>query len=370
MKVSLLQENLNSALSHVSRFTASKAQLPILNNILVSSDEGRLKLSATNLELGINYWLGAKIEIPGEFSIPAKDISEFISYLPAGKIDLDLNDQLLLSITSPKANSTFTTMPATDFPILPVVDETKTLSLNSSLLLKTIQQVVFASAVDDSRPVLTAVLCRFTSDSVTFVATDGFRLSHKSIKFVDPLPISETQTYLIPSRCLSEIAKLSKNNETIKIGLSNEHQIIFVLNDSQLVSRLVEGDFPDYHRIMPESFSTKIYVNRFELSQSIKMASVFARASANVVRLSIKSEGIELTANAPQVGHNITRLEAKVEGEPLDIAFNYKFISDFLNIVQGEEIVIELNQPLSPGAFRDQSDPELTHIIMPVRIQD
>jgi DNA polymerase-3 subunit beta len=146
--------------------------------------------------------------------------------------------------------------------------------------------------------------------------------------------------------------------------------LVFVLEDLELVSRLIDGEYPDYHRIVPESGATKVYLNRDEFTQAVKQTSVFARESANVVKLSLKSNSIELSANAPQIGQNKASVDARIEGEPLEIAFNYKFISDFLNICTGEEITLELNEPLSPGLFRDQSDPHLTHIIMPVRIQD
>jgi DNA polymerase-3 subunit beta len=374
MKLSLLQENLNIALSSVSRFVALKAQLPILSNILFSTDSGRLKLSATNLELGINYWLGAKIADEGSFTIPAKEITEFVSYLPTGKLDLELNPQSLLEVASAKAQSTFTTIPAADFPVLPSLNEKTSLEIDLNVLSDTISQVAFAAAADDSRPVLTAVLCRFSVDSLSLVATDGFRLSLKEIKLVNPLVLPKGQenlTFLIPSRSLLEVAKLAKSTKKLKFGLSSDaHQLIFVLEDLELVSRLIEGEYPDYQRIIPESFATKIHLDKNEFAQAVKIASVFARESANVVKLSIKSSSIDVSANATQIGQNKATVDARVEGEPLEIAFNYKFISDFLASCKGNEVVIQLNEPLTPGLFQDVADPHFTHIIMPVRIQD
>ena len=189
MKFSVLQENLNTALQNVSRFVSPKTQLPILSNILFQSDQGRLKLSATNLELGINYWLGAKLEDEGSFTIPSKEITEFVSYLSAGKIDVDLNDKSLLTVNSAKASSTFTTSPATDFPTSPSLDLSKAFDLDLSLLTKTVNQIVFASASDDTRPILTSVYWHFTPDQFTIAATDGFRLSVKTSKLVNPLNI-------------------------------------------------------------------------------------------------------------------------------------------------------------------------------------
>ncbi len=374
MKFSLLEENLNPALAHVSRFVSAKAQLPILNHILFATDSGRLKLSATNLEMGINFWVGAKIETEGNLCLPAKDIAEFISYLPVGKLNFDLNDHQLLSVKSAKASSTFTTLPPSDFPQIPSLDSKTAFDFDLPVLAQSVSQVAFSAAVDDARPVLTSVLCRFSSDNLTLVATDGFRLSVKNIKLVNPVDLKagdDQLTLLIPAKSLMEVLKLSGSSPKIKIGLTpDRHQVVFVLEDLELVSRLIEGDYPNYERIIPESSSTKIFVNKNELAQAIRLASVFARQSANIVRFSVKKSSLELSANAPQIGQNQISLDARIEGDPLDIAFNYKFISDFLSVTKGDEIVIELNQPLTPGAFRDQSDPHFLHIIMPVRLQD
>ncbi|MFA5025882.1 MAG: DNA polymerase III subunit beta [Candidatus Shapirobacteria bacterium] len=372
MKLSLLEENLSLALSHTSRFVASKVQLPILNHILFSTDNGRLKLSATNLELAINYWLGAKIEKEGSFCLPAKEITEFVSYLPAGKIDLFLKDSNVLTLTSSKTESNFACLPPADFPEIPTLDPKTAFEIDLPVLTQAINQIAFAAATDDSRPVLTAILCTFSNEELTLVATDGFRLSLKSIKLVNPLGLStEKETLLIPAKSLLEIVKLAKNTKKVKIGLTKDaHQIVFVLEDLELVSRLIDGEYPDFNRIIPKSCGTKVYLNRDEFTQAIKQTSVFARQSANVVKVSLKANSIELSANAPQIGQNKAIVDARIEGETLDIAFNYKFISDFLAICTGSEIVLELNESLSPGLFRDQSDIHLTHIIMPVRIQD
>lgn len=368
MKLSLLQENLNLALGNVSKFVSSKSQLPVLNNILFSTDNGRLKLSATNLEMGINYWIGAKIEKEGSFTIPSKEITEFVSYLSSGKLDLSLNDNNLLSVNSSKAESTFTTIPSSDFPEFPVIDKNSLIEIDSSLLNDAISQIAFSAAIDDSRPVLTSILCRFEGNNLTLVATDGFRLSLKEIKLKDKV---KDNLLLVPAKSLIEITRLSKNSKNIKMGVTVDgHQIAFVLDDLELFSRLIEGDFPEYKRIIADSYSTKVFVNRTEFSQAVKIASVFAKESANVVRFNFKKSNIEISANAPQIGQNKTEIEARVEGEYLEIAFNFKFLSDFLNVCKGNEIVIELNESLTPGFFHDQSNPAFTHIIMPVRLQD
>lgn len=372
MKLSLLEENFSQALSHTSRFVASKVQLPILNNILLSTDNGRLKLSATNLDLAINYWLGAKIETEGSFCLPAKEITEFVSYLPAGKIDLTLKDNNVLTLSSEKTESNFACLPPSDFPEIPTLDPKTAFEIDLPLFSQAINQIAFAAATDDSRPVLTAILCTFSQNDLTLVATDGFRLSLKNLKMENPLNLSEDkQSFLIPARSLLEVVKLARNTKKVKIGLTKDsRQLVFVLEDLELVSRLIDGEYPDFNRIIPKESVTKLYLNREEFSQAIKQTSVFARQSANVVKFSLKKDSLELSANAPQIGQNKVTLDARIEGDSLDIAFNYKFISDFLTVCSGNEIVLELNEALSPGLFRDLSDPDLTHIIMPVRIQD
>lgn len=372
MKLSLLEENFSLALTHTSRFVASKLQLPILSHLLLSTDNGRLKLSATNLDLAINYWIGAKIEEEGSLCLPAKEITEFVSYLSPGPLNLSLKDSNLLTLSSAKTESTFACLPSADFPEIPTLNPQTAFEIDLSILTQAINQIAFAAATDDSRPVLTALLCTFSADNLTLVATDGFRLSLKNIKLVNSLPLGDqSQTFLIPARSLQEIVKLTRSSKKIKIGLTaDSHQIVFVFDDLELVSRLIDGEFPDFNRIIPKVSGTKVYLNRDEFTQAIKQSSVFARQSANVVKVSLKANSIELSANAPQIGQNKVTVDAKIEGEPLEIAFNYKFISDFLAICNGDEIILELNEPLSPGLFRDQATPDLTHIIMPVRIQD
>jgi len=373
MKFSLLQENLQTALTHVSRFVSVKAQLPILNNILLATDSGRLKISATNLDLGINYWIGAKIEEEGSVTVPSHEITEFISYLSTGKIDISLNSTLL-NIKSQKAESDFAITPSTDFPTINSIDTKNTFEINFSEIMDALNQITFSAATDDSRPVLTGILCNFSPTSLTFVATDGFRLSIKEVKLSSPIKIpngKENLTFLIPAKTLTEVTKLSKIDSKIKVGVTvDEHQIIFILDDLELISSLLDGQYPEYQKIIPDSFTTTIFVNKDELSQAIKLASVFASQSANVVKFLIKSDSIEISANAPQLGKNKISLDAKINGDPLEIAFNFKFISDFISTTKGKELVIKLNENLTPGLFGDLSDPAFTHIIMPVRIQD
>lgn len=374
MQFSLLQENLNTALSHVSRFISSKSQLPILNNILFSTDNGRLKLSATNLDISINYWTGVKIEKEGAVTVPSRELTEFISYLSPGKLDITVNENNLFTIKSDKIESSFASSSPQDYPQIPTIDPNTSFKIDINLLLASIDQIIFATASDDTRPVLTAVLCRFSPENITLVATDGFRLSLKNLKLENPITLNtdnQELTILIPAKTLNELNKIAKTETEITIGLtSDKNQLVFAGHDFEIVSRLIEGDYPNYQKIIPGSSSVTINIDKNEFLQNIKIASVFARSSANVVKLNLKKDHLEISANAPQVGQNKTTLDAKITGDDMEIAFNYKFISDFLSIVKGNEIQIELTESLAPGIFIDKSDPHFTHIIMPVRIQD
>jgi len=373
MKLEVLQENLNKGLSVASRFVASRPQLPILANILFLAEKNnRLRLTATNLEMGIQYQLGAKVEEEGQLTVPAKELTEFISYLSAGKLVLESKKKTQLEVGSQSGRAVFSGMNAAEFPKFPVADEGKIASLPVKSLAEAVSCCSFAAAGDDSRPVLAAVYWQFTANGYRMVATDGYRLSMKDISGVKlKLGNGKDVFFLIPARSLTEVTRLVNLEETIKVGLTKDgNQVIFLLPDWQLSSRLIEGEFPDYQKIIPQETKTKISLEKEELHQAVKIASVFARESANIVKFVLKKDQMVITANAPSMGENKTEINAKIKGPELSIAFNYRFILDFLNAVpdEEEEVVLEFNDALSPGVFKIGSDPSWLHIIMPVRI--
>lgn len=370
MKVSILQENFSKALATVSRTVASKATLPVLANILIATEKGRLKLSSTNLETSINLWLGAKIEKEGAITIPARAITEFVSSLPAGKIDLEVKETALL-VSSNSFKASFTGMAASEFPKIPSFTGKEVLSFEKEGLPQVLSQVVFAASQDEGRPVLTGVLLKRGGKQISLVATDGYRLS---IKKVPVASSSLKEDLLIPAKTLLEVARVSQEagseEEAIKMGLTKEkNQVIFLLPDAELSSRLIEGDFPDFTKIIPTSAETRATFDKEEFLRAAKIASIFAREQANIVKLKVEKGRLRVTSETPQLGANESEIEAKVEGEGLEIAFNCRFLLDFLGSMTDEEIVLETNDPLSPGVFKGGADPSFTHIIMPVRIQ-
>ncbi|MCL5090960.1 MAG: DNA polymerase III subunit beta [Patescibacteria group bacterium] len=370
MRVQILQENLNKGLSTASRSISSKAQLPILANVLLKTDKNRLQISATNLETGVTLWLGAKIEEEGEITIPAKILTEMVASLPAEKIELETKENALI-IRSQGYEASINGISAGEFPKLPSYSAESLFTLPTDKLVTAINQVAFAAATDEGRPILTGVLVRIKDKELSLVATDGYRLSLKTIPL--ETEIKKEMFLILPSKTLSEVAKIlsEEKNENIKMGFTQEeNQVVFVFPESELFSRVIEGEFPEYGKIIPQSFTTKVFIDKDSFSRAVRVVSIFARDSANIVKIKINNDHLELSANSPQVGENKNSLEAKVEGEEGEIAFNFRFLQGFLGAIDAKEITMEVNGSLNPGAFHLVGDESFLHIIMPVRLQN
>jgi DNA polymerase-3 subunit beta len=372
MKLSILQENLARGLSTTSRSVATRAQLPVLSNILLATDQGRLKLSATNLETGINFWLGAKIEKEGALSVPAKILTEFVSSLPAGKIEMETKEGSL-RLVSGSYEASFVGMAPSEFPAIPSLKKKADLQFSGQLLTSAINEVAFAAAQDEGRPVLAGVLLQIQDSQLVLVATDGYRLSLKKIKEISGLDkVKELKKGLVlPARTLLEVARMTVEKEA-NLGLSvtpEASQLIFATSESEIVSRLIEGNFPDFEKIIPGKGKTKVILDREDLTRAVRMAAIFARESANIIRFQVSGSSLQVSANTAQVGDNKSLLDAKIEGEKGEIAFNSRYLLDFLNIVGSEEITFEMSGTLNPGIFRPVGEPSYLHIIMPVRVQ-
>ncbi len=370
MNFTLDQATFSKSLQNVSRFVASRSQLPILSNILIETGNSQVKLTATNLELTIQETLPALVNTPGKITVPAGELTEFVNYLSPGKVTLSLTENNLLQLDSQNQSATFATQLANDFPPLPVFDENNTVELPLLQLSNTLDQVIFAAATEDTRPILTAILTKLNPEDISLVATDGFRLS-KSTTTLDKPIFNIEQSLLIPAKSFSEVLKLSKSQKNIKLAFDIQtSQMCFYLENLVLVSRLLQGDYPDYNRILPKSTETTVTLDKQEFVQAIKSASVFAKTSANVVKFKVGTASVQILANSPQVGKNQSEVEAKIEGKPLEIAFNYRFLLEFLGICKGSTVTIGLNESLTPALFKDLDSQNLVHVIMPVRLQD
>jgi len=374
MKVSILQENLSKGLNIVNRFILPRAQLPILNNFLIKTEQGRLKLSATNLETGINLWLGAKVEKEGEICVPAKNLTEYISLIPPQKINLEV-EKNFLKITSESYQANFISLAASEFPLIPTLKKKPEISLNNKDLALAISQVAFAAAQDEGRPALTGVLFKIKKDRLILAATDGFRLSVKEISGLKSGEEGKLQKELIiPARALIEVGKIiSEAGEENNLGLTitpESNQIIFSTSEVEIISRLIEGKFPDFEKIIPEKSKTQVTIETEGLLQAVRAASIFAREAANIINFEIKGSKLEVSSNNPQLGENKVTLEAKTEGEGGKIAFNSRYLLDFLNSVKSDLVSFEMTTSLNPGIFKPTNDKSYLHIIMPIRIQE
>lgn len=369
MKVSVLQENLAKSLSIVSRSTTTRTQLSILANILLVTEKGKLKLSATDLETGVNFYLGAKIEAEGAITIPAKVILELITSLPAGKVVLETKGDLL-KLSSGKFKAELNGLAAAEFPKIPSFSGKPTLSFEMKGFKEIIDQVAFAAATDEGRPVLTGVKLSLDEGRLVLAATDGYRLSVRKVE--DKGIKVGKKSLIIPARTLQEVVRI-KEEGNVKILLTKKsNQVIFGFEDVEVVTRLIEGEFPSFEKIIPQEKKTSLVVDREEMMNAVKVAAIFARETANIVKLEVNKDQLQISANAPQVGSNVSEIEVKTEGQEKmnKIAFNFRYLLDYLNSIADEEVVFEMTGPLNPGVFKSKGNNSFLHVIMPVRVQE
>jgi DNA polymerase-3 subunit beta len=343
----------------------------------VETDGARLKLSATNLELGITCWIGARVDEAGAITIPARLLTDFVNSLPAEPIDMNVDERSQsLHLQCGPYTADMKGMDATDFPILPAIDGGVQFTLDPDQFRDMVTQVSIAAATDESRPILTGVLVDADPDSgqLTLAAADGFRRSVRAAAI--PGDLAEPIHVIVPAKALVELSRVSTDQtEPIHVALSSSgNQMLFRLQDVDVVSQLIQGNFPDYNKIVPESFTTRAVVNTRSLLNATRIASYFARDAANVVRMGFRpgngAEGgvLEVSAQAAEVGENESELEAAVDGGGLEIAFNAKFLMDVLNVTGTDQVALELTTSSSPGVFKPVDDSGFTHVIMPMHV--
>jgi DNA polymerase III subunit beta len=376
MKLSCLQENLNRGLSIVGRAVATRTTLPITNNVLLSAEEGRLKLVATNLEMAISCWIGAKIEEEGSITVPARLLTEFVSSLPNDTIDMNLSPQTkTLGLKCARFEARISGVDAKDFPPIPSIEDGITTKIEIEDLRKGINQVVFAAATEESRPVLTGVDAQFEGGILTLAAADGFRLA--VLKLPISNSVSQKTEAIIPARTLAELNRLiSDQEETVDITLNpNKSQILFRLKSVELVSQLVQGSFPNYSQLIPKSYNTRVIVNKDEFLRATKTASIFARDGSGIVRLVVTPGGennpgkIAVSARSEEIGDDVGEIDATVEGDESKIAFNGKYLTDVLSVLKESQVALETTSPSSPGLIRPVGVDNYTHVVMPMFVQ-
>ncbi|MFC2046109.1 DNA polymerase III subunit beta [Chloroflexota bacterium] len=378
MKISCLQENMARGLATVGRAVAARTTLPILSNILLQTDEGQLRLAATNFELGINCWIGAIVEEEGSITIPARLLTDFVNSLPPGQIDMELADRTqTLNLKSARFEANIKGIDAGEFPDVPTAEsigDHDNLHLDADTFRRMIDQSVFAAATDESRPILTGVLAQFHQGGLTLAAADGFRLAVTSADV--GVDLDETTSVIIPARTLAELNRVSTEQEdSIRLTVTPaRNQILFHMNNTDLVSQLIEGNFPDYTQIVPKGHATRSLVDTEELLKAVKVAFLFARDAANIIRLNIVPGSdltpgqVIVTGTSAELGDNVSEVDAAIEGDETEIAFNARYLIDALSVVGTPQTAIETSTSSSPGLLRPVDGDDFSCVIMPMHI--
>ena len=349
MKVTVSQQQLAHGLGLVSRAVSPRSTLPVLANILVTTDEGRLRLSATNLELGISSWIGAQIAEDGAITVPSRTFSDLVNALPNDNVELTVNHKTqTLSVHCGASNTDIKGIDAQEFPPMPVPDLSEGVSLKMSDFKEMIQQVAFAASNDDARPVLQGVMLTMENDTITMAATDGFRISVRKAGL--PEPISKKTAAIIPARALNELARIAQdgNQMMTMIIQPSRGQVLFHLKDAELISQLIEGNFPPYDVIIPKNHKTRSTVTTSAFLKACRQAEIIARDGNNVIRLNIvpgtTTPGqVEISAQSEETGSSEIVVDANVEGQGLVIAFNVLFLREVLDIIKTPSVALETN---------------------------
>ena len=376
MKVTVLQENLSRGVNIVSRAVSPRSTLPVLGNILMATEDGRLRLSATNLEMGITCWIAARIEGEGSTTVPARTLSDLVNTLPVDNVQLNLDARTQnLNVRCGTTNADIKCIDAQDFPPMPSIDLDGAVQLNVAEFKEMIQQVTFAASTDEARPVLMGVLLTVDKDNVTMAAADGFRLSVRKATLA-----THTQrpfNLIIPARALNELARVAtEGEEPVYMAVpKGRNQVIFRYKDVEVTSQLIDGSFPDYQQIIPRSFKSRTLVSTAALVKACKQAEIFAREGMNVARLDIRQakgemqpSEVEISAVSEETGKNETIVEATVDGTGLLIAFNVKFLREALEVIRTPNVVLETSAPNAPGVVKPVGDDSFLHVNMPMHV--
>ncbi len=377
MKITCKQQDLSRGLSAVSHAVSSRSTLPILSNILLATDQGRLKLAATNLEIGINCWVDAQIHEEGTTTVPAKLLTDLVSSLPQAPVDISVaEDTNILNIKSSGSEANIKGMDASEFPLIPSAEGGEPPVLLDAVLLKEmIAEVAFAAADDDSRPVFTGVQVQVNEEKITFAAADAFRLAVR----VAPLPGDDHPRgdILVPARTLTELARILPAEGPVEMIVTpNRSQVLFHTPQLDLVSRLIDGTFPNFRQIIPKEHATRAVVETKRFAEDVKRAALFARDSSNITRVKInpgEHDGLEpgsvtIEATAEDVGDNTSTMNAAVDGPELQIIFNVKYLADVLAVIGTPEVALEANGATKPGVIKPVGASDYTYVIMPMHI--
>lgn len=367
MKITFLSDNLQNKLSFLNHAVSSRGHLPILSNFLLEVKKGKLIISATDLEIGISSSIPVNVDEEGSTTIPAKNFSDLLANIGNQKITLFLEGNTL-KLMGEKIKASFQTTPPDEFPKLYEDKGEELINIKKSQIKDFILRVVFAAAQESSRPALSGVLLDKDKNEALFVATDGYRLSMQKNVFTTKEELAKP--LVIPSRVVRELLSINEESDGLGVFVSEKNnQVLFTQGETILVGRLIEGEYPDYQKIIPTDFNTKTEINRQDLLNAIKICSVFARETSNIIKLTIEKDRLVVSANSPSVGEDMVEILAKTIGEENEMAFNAKYVLDLLSSLDKDDLVFEMTGPLNPGVFKIKEDNSFLHLIMPIRVQ-
>lgn len=372
MKIKFLTTNLQQKLSFINHTISTKSQLPVLQNFLLETNKDSIVLKGTDLEIGIETTCFAEVLTEGGITIPVRQFTELINSLPSETITLEvLNNNVV--VTSKKTKSVFPTIPKEEFPKL--YDEKGVLiaKLKSENLHENISSIVFAASQDTAKPALSGILLKQEKEGFLLVATDGYRLSlkrHTATTFNKDSTENKDAVMIIPARIFREINAVKDSEQEIALYIAkSSNQVIFEIGETILIGRLIEAVYPNYERIIPTDFSAKVDFDREEMLKAVKICSIFARDSANIVKLTIEKDNIKVSSKSAAVGENTVSIDAKLTGEENEIAFNAKYLLDMLSNLSVKNMLFAMTGPLNPGVFKIENDESYLHLIMPIRVQ-
>ncbi len=362
MKLQVTQENLNKALNSVARVASSRSTLPILANVLIKTDNNLLTVSATNLNIAITHSIGAKVTTKGSITVPAKLMQEFISSLPNGIINLELNGTKL-KLETDKYNSIINGIISEDYPVMPSINNKNNWKISSLTLKEALSQVIFTASSDETRPILTGILFSVINNNLYLVATDSYRLAEKKV-----IKLDHEMNILIPASSTHDLLRILPDNDTEVLITYDENQIKFKINEIELLTRLLNGTYPDYKQLIPKQFSTSAVLKKTDLLNVVKVSSLFARENAGSIKIEVNKEDSTLSVKsiASQIGENTASAEAKINNSG-EITINARYLLEALNAIPGEIVEFSFNGKLEPTIIKDPKKTDYNHIIMPLK---
>lgn len=380
MKFSCTQENLNQILNIVSHIASKNSNLPILSNILIKTENKNLMILATNLEIGVIANLRGRVEVDGEFSIDAKLFSNYISLLPKDRINFEFSGDEL-KIECQKQKTKIKCQSNNDFPLIPQIEKENPYIISANELKKAIYNTAFSVSNSEIRPEISGVFMVFLKEELILTATDSYRLAERKIKYIENNKIKnpnfEGEKIIIPVKTLLEVSRIfsslkddinTDNSDNVEIYLG-ESQIMFIYNGIELISRLIEGRYPEYNQIIPENNSSKIKINTLDLIKTIKTSSLFTKSGVFDVKLDFKNNPNEviIISSSSQTGENISSLNMDKSGEGAEVILNYKYLLDGLQNIGSDFVIFELSDSSNPCIIKPENDPNYIYLIMPIR---